>query len=186
MFAFLGGSPYVFIQLYHLTPQIYGALFGISAFGFIAASQLNPRILPRFGPNRVIRTAVRVFLCAIAVLTVIAFLRPAAWWLLALPIGVSMGSQGFIMPNIVVGALSRHAGHAGSASALMGTLQFVMAAASGLIVGLASDGTARPMALLMLFGACGAVICDLYRPKPPPARPESDRVMPPRERSPVA
>ncbi len=84
-----------------------------------------------------------------------------------MPIFFCMSSQGFSMPNAMVGALSRHAAHAGSASALMGTLQFGLAAFSGAAVGLLADGTVRPMALLMLAGALGAVICDLCRPKVP-------------------
>jgi DHA1 family bicyclomycin/chloramphenicol resistance-like MFS transporter len=68
------------------------------------------------------------------------------------------------MPNSAVGALSRHAAHAGSASALMGTLQFCLGAVSGVLVGVAADGTARPMALLMVLGALAAVIADFYRP----------------------
>jgi DHA1 family bicyclomycin/chloramphenicol resistance-like MFS transporter len=48
----------------------------------------------------------------------------------------------------------------------MGTIQFVLGAVSGVLVGELADGTARPMALLMLFGAVGAAICDLCRPKP--------------------
>jgi DHA1 family bicyclomycin/chloramphenicol resistance-like MFS transporter len=81
------------------------------------------------------------------------------------PIFVVMSSQGFTMPNATVGALSRHAAHAGSASALMGTFQFCLGAVSGVTVGLVSDGTARPMALLMLAGSTGAIIADLCRPK---------------------
>ena len=46
----------------------------------------------------------------------------------------------------------------------MGTLQFLLGAASGLLVGLLADGTARPMALLMLLGAVAAVAADLCRP----------------------
>ena len=180
MFAFLGGSPGVFIQVYHLSPQAYGGLFGISAAGFIAASQINPRLLPRVGASRVMRVAVRVFFCAALALTVAAFLQPANWAFIAVPIFFCMGSQGFTMPNAVVGALSRHAAHAGSASAVMGTLQFLMAGVSGLLVGLLSDGTARPMALLMLSGAGAAVLCDLCRPAPKAA------IVNPRARSPVA
>ena len=189
MFAFLGGSPHVFIELYHLTPRMFGALFGMAACGFIVASQINPRILPRFGASRVMRTAVRVFLAAATVLVVVAFMRPASWVLLAIPLMVAMSTNGFNMPNTTIGALSRHASHAGSASALMGTLQFMMGAVSGLTVGLATDNSARPMALLMLLGGIGAVTCDLCRPKaprkPPPARTESDMPVI-RERSPVA
>jgi DHA1 family bicyclomycin/chloramphenicol resistance-like MFS transporter len=164
MFAFLGGSPDVFISLYHLSPGVYGGLFGCSAFGFITASQISPRLLPRFGAERVMRIAVRVFLCATIFLTVVSFVHPHSWIWVAVPIFFSMGSQGFTMPNATVGALTRHAAHAGSASALMGTLQFCVGAMSGVLVGLASDGTARPMAILMLVGAIGAVTADLCRP----------------------
>jgi DHA1 family bicyclomycin/chloramphenicol resistance-like MFS transporter len=165
MFAFLGGSPDVFISLYHLSPSVYGGLFGCSAFGFITASQISPRLLRRVGADRIMRVAVRVFLCATIILTVVAFLHTRSWVWVAVPIFFSMGSQGFTMPNATVGALTRHAAHAGSASALMGTIQFCLGAVSGILVGLASDGTARPMALLMLLGAVGAVIADLCRPQ---------------------
>ncbi len=165
MFAFLAGSPPVFIELFHLSPPAYGLLFGVSAFGFILSSQISPRLLPRFGAHRIIRTAVRVFLAATCVLTVVAFVGRGGWLPVAVPIAISMASQGFTMPNATVGALSRHAGHAGSASALMGTLQFSLAASSAAIVGALGDGTPRAMALLMLAGAVGAVICDLYRPR---------------------
>ena len=165
MFAYLGGSPGVFIDGFHLSPSVYGMLFGLCAFGFIACSQVNPRILPRFGANRVLRVAIRVFFTATLVLVAAAFTRTSHWWAISAPIFVIMSTQGFTMPNAVVGALSRHAGHAGSASALMGTMQFGLAAVSGAAVGLLSDGTARPMAGLMLLGALGAVTCDLLRPK---------------------
>jgi len=83
----------------------------------------------------------------------------------AAPIVVGMMSMGFVLPNATVGSLSRHAGHAGSASALMGTMQYCLGAVSGLLVGIAADGTARPMASLMLLGAIGAAVADLCRPK---------------------
>jgi len=73
--------------------------------------------------------------------------------------------MGLVMPNAAVGALSRHAAQAGSASAMMGTLQFCLAAASGVLVGLLADGTARPMASLLLLGAIGTVAADRLRPK---------------------
>jgi DHA1 family bicyclomycin/chloramphenicol resistance-like MFS transporter len=165
MFAFLGGSPDVFIDLYHLSPPNYGALFGLSACGYITASQVSPLLLRRFGADRIMRLAVRVFVCATIVLVVVAFIQPRNWILVAVPICCCTASQGFLMPNSVVGALSRHAGNAGSASALMGTLQFCLGSVSGVVVGMASDGTARPMAMLMLSGAIGAAVADLCRPR---------------------
>ncbi len=165
MFAYLAGSPPVFIQYFHLPPASYGMLFGLCASGFILASQINPRILHRFGPLAVSRTSMRVMLVATAVLTVLSFAGYATWWSVTLCVFGAMSSQGFTMPNATVGAMARHAGHAGSASALMGTMQFCLAGLSGLAVGLLADGTPRAMAALMLAGAIGANIAETCRPR---------------------
>jgi DHA1 family bicyclomycin/chloramphenicol resistance-like MFS transporter len=164
LFAYIGGAPDVFINRFHLSPSAFGLMFGGCAMGLILASQTNPRLLRRFGASRLLRLAVRIFVAATLVLTVLAFAKVGPWWLLALPILVSTSCMGITLPNATVGALSRHAGHAGSASALMGTMQYGLGAVSGVLVGAASDGTARPMALLMLFGACAAAVGDLCRP----------------------
>jgi DHA1 family bicyclomycin/chloramphenicol resistance-like MFS transporter len=165
MFAYLGGSPGVFIDLFHLSPALYGALFGTCAAGFIAASQINPFLLPRLGSGRVMRISVRCFLAATGFMLVAAVLGPWGVLSIAAPVFVSMSTHGFTQPNAIVGALSRHAAHAGAASALMGTMQFGLGAISGLAVGLLSDGSARPMAALMFLGAIAAVTCDLLRPR---------------------
>ncbi len=166
LFAYLGGAPDVFIAQYHLTPAQFGVLFGGCAAGFIVATQINPRLLPRFGAGRVMRCAVWALVAANVFLAIMAFSFTPHWYLMALPIWVGMASMGFLTPNATVGALSRHAAHAGSASALMGTLQFILGAISGLLVGIAGDHTARPMAVLMLLGAGAAAVADLCRPKP--------------------
>jgi DHA1 family bicyclomycin/chloramphenicol resistance-like MFS transporter len=164
LFAYLGGAPDVFIDEFHLSPGVFGMLFGACAAGFIGASQVNPRILPRLGASRVMRTAVGIYVLATLVLSFIALAGIGPWWAVAGPVLVGMICMGFTTPNATVGALSAHAGHAGSASALMGTMQYSLGALSGLVVGMLADGTARPMALLMLVGASGAAIADLCRP----------------------
>ena len=182
MFAYLGGSPSVFIEHFGLNPSLYGAMFGACAAGFILGSQISPRLLPRFGAGRVMRVAVRVYLAATLFLGLVAYAGVGPWWLTALPILVSLTTMGFVLPNATVGALQRHASHAGSASALMGMLQFCLGAVSGLSVGLLADGTARPMAALMILGALGAVIAEAARPrvplpaKTPEASPEPARI----------
>ncbi len=163
MFAYISGSPPVYEQFFGLTPPEYGMLFGLCAAGYILGSQLNPRILPRFGASRVLRVAVRCYLASTLVLLVVAFGGGVSLAGVLLPIMVGMTSMGFVLPNTTVGALSRHAAQAGSASALMGTLQFVLAAISGTAAGYLTDGTARPMAALMLLGAASATVADALR-----------------------
>jgi len=168
MFAYIGGSPGVFIEGMHLTPVIYAITFSSGACFFILFSQLNPMLLLRLGSDRLMRIAVRCFLAASLVLAMVAFIGPhlsggLKWWMLMPPVMAMLACQGTNMPNSTVAALQRHAAHAGTASALMGMMGFCLAAISGLAVGILSDGTARPLAVLALIGAIGANIADLYR-----------------------
>ena len=168
MFAYLGGSPDVFINRWHLTPAQYALMFSCNAVCFILATQISPRLLPRYGAHLVLRAAVRLFLASTAVLMLMALTRWGGLFGLILPLTATMFASGFIMPNAAVGALSRQGGQAGTASALMGTLQFCLAAVSGVLVGVMANGTAIPMAALMLCGGVLAVTFDYLRAVPPP------------------
>jgi DHA1 family bicyclomycin/chloramphenicol resistance-like MFS transporter len=156
----------VFIDGLGLSTAAYAGVFGLCSAGFITASQVNARVLPRFGMFRVVRVAARLFWCATMALTVVAFSGHVSAVALILPLMVAMTCMGFVLPNTTVGALSRHAAHAASASALMGTMQFTMGAISGVAIGWLTDGTPRGLAVLMLMGATGAVVIDLFRPRP--------------------
>jgi DHA1 family bicyclomycin/chloramphenicol resistance-like MFS transporter len=165
VFAYLGGSPGVFIDMLHVSPPVYGMLFGSCATFYIVGTQINGVIVPRIGLGRAMRIACRIMLVADAVLMAVAVTGPHGVLPFFLPIMAIMACNGFISPNAAVGALSRHAAHAGSASAIMGTMQFMLGAVSGSLVGVLDDGTARPMAGLMLLGAIGAVVADFCRPR---------------------
>ena len=165
MFAYVGGSSPVLIDRFGFTPPMYGVLFGCSAGMFILGSQVNPSLILRFGPARVIRAGVSSYLLAAGTMLVLSLLHVGGAAGIVLPAMLALGSMGLVMPNAAVGALSRHAAQAGSASALMGTMQFCLAAASGVLVGVLTDGTAWPIAALLLVGAIGAVAADRMRPK---------------------
>ena len=104
-------------------------------------------------------------LAATAVLLVIAFAGWATLPLVVAPLFVAISCMGMFNPNTIVGALARHQQHAGSASSVMGTGQYLLGAVSGLLVGLATDGTPRGMAALMLLGSIGMAIADRFRPR---------------------
>ena len=153
----------MFIDHFGLSPAQFGLIFGLCAAWLIAASQVNPYALSRWGSSRVLRTAVRVSLLATAALTCVAWIEAGVVLAVLIPLFVNMASFGFIQPNATVGALARHPAHAGSASALLGTLQFMLGATSGLLVGLLSDGSVRPMAALHAGGRGRRQHC---RPQP--------------------
>ena len=47
LLAYISGSPFVFIELFHVPPERYGLYFGINAVGIIAASQINRWLVGR-------------------------------------------------------------------------------------------------------------------------------------------
>ncbi|HWX48911.1 MAG TPA: multidrug effflux MFS transporter [Roseomonas sp.] len=165
MFTYVGGSAAVFVGMFGMAPTHFGILFGLNAAGFILCSQLNPPLLLRLGPERLVRIASLLILGATLVLTAVALSGPTHWLAVIAPIFVAMSCCALVMPNAAVGALSRHASQAGSASALMGTLQFSVAGTSGVLLSHLADGTARPMAALMLVGAIGVLIAERRRPR---------------------
>ena len=165
MFAYLGGSSPVFIQGFGLTPSEFALIFGLCACGLVAGSQINARLLPRLGLSFMLTTISRLSLTATTTLTVLSFAGVRSLPVIVAPMVLALACQGFSNANCSVGALSKHAAHAGSASALMGLGQFSLGATSGLLAGLLTDGTPRGMAVLMMCGSLGAVIADLCRPK---------------------
>jgi DHA1 family bicyclomycin/chloramphenicol resistance-like MFS transporter len=165
LFAYLAGSPAAYMRQYGVSPSHFGMLFGLNAAGLIGAAQLNARVLSRLSMSAVLSGAVRVGFGAAVVLAIDAFAGFGGILGLVLPLFVLATSLGFTLPNAAAGALSRHARRAASASALLGTWQFALGAITGSLVGVLADGTARPMAVIMLACAGGAAIADRYRPR---------------------
>ncbi|WP_336333518.1 multidrug effflux MFS transporter [Pseudomonas putida] len=155
MFAYIAGSPFVFIQLYDVPAEHYGWLFGTNAAGFILVAQVNARLLAKRGPAFLLARAVWLYLAAGLVLLGVAAMRPAQLWPLLVPLFVCIASLGCIIPNASACAMSGQGARAGSASALMGCLQFSVAAGAAALVGLLHDGSAVPMALVISL--CGAL-----------------------------
>lgn len=168
MFAYIAGSPFVFIELNGVPPEYYGLLFGTNAGGFILLSQVNVRLVHRVGPERLMRRAGVVQACAGVALLVSAWSGAGGFVGLLVPLFVYIACLGFIMPNAAALAMAPHGQRAGAASALLGTLQFTIAAVASILVGVLHDGTAVPMAAIIAL--CGLIAPLLYRSLIRPAR----------------
>ncbi|QVM92040.1 multidrug effflux MFS transporter [Pseudomonas entomophila] len=156
MFAYIAGSPFVFIKLYGVPAEHYGWLFGTNAAGFILMAQVNARLLSKRGPAFLLARAVWLYLAAAMALLAVAAWHPDALWPLLVPLFICIASLGCIAPNASACAMSGQGARAGSASALMGCLQFSVAAGAAALVGLLHDGSAVPMALVISL--CGALV----------------------------
>jgi len=155
MFAYIAGSPFVFIKLYGVPAEHYGWLFGSNAAGFILVAQVNARLLAKRGPAFLLARTVWVYLAAGLVLLGISALHTEQLWPLLIPLFICIASLGCIIPNASACAMSGQGARAGSASAMLGCLQFSVAAAAASLVGVLHDGSAMPMALVITL--CGVL-----------------------------
>jgi len=89
-------------------------------------------------------------------LLAVSSLHTQALWPLLIPLFVCIASLGCILPNAAACAMNGQGARAGSASALMGCLQFSVASGAASLVGVLHDGSAMPMA--MVISLCGLLV----------------------------
>jgi len=144
-FVYLASSSFILIDRYGLTPAQYSIAFSINAVAFIGMSQLTGTFADRFGLRRVVRVAVTGYTTTMVVLFGLTVTGVDRLDVMAGLLFVGYGFLGLVIPTTAVLALEDHGEIAGTASALMGTLQLATGAAAMAVVGLFFDGTSLPM-----------------------------------------
>jgi DHA1 family bicyclomycin/chloramphenicol resistance-like MFS transporter len=147
MFAYIAGSPFVFMSLYGVSARSFGFLFGGNALGLMAAAQINRVLLRRRASGAILTAALGVYLLAGLILGTLGATGAGGLVGLLIPLFMVIGSLGFIAPNATALAMARASSRAGAASALLGVIQFGAGAASASLVGAFNDGTAGPMSV---------------------------------------
>jgi DHA1 family bicyclomycin/chloramphenicol resistance-like MFS transporter len=153
MFAYISGSPFVFMELHGVRAEHFGFYFGANALGIMVMGQVVGRLAQRIAPARLLPVVIWVpFVAGLALLFVSATgIGGFAALLVTLFCYIAM--IGAVMPLTVALGMGPHGAVAGSASALMGTLQFAIGAGIGALLGAMQDGTAVPMAAAI--AGCG-------------------------------
>ena len=154
MFAYIAGSPFVFIDLFRVPATHYGLFFGLNAVGFIIAAQVNVRLVRRFESDSVIAAVLLLQLADGLLLLLGTWTGWIGLYGTAAFTFVYVASIGCLFPNTTAMAMAEHGNKAGSASALIGVFQFGLAAIAASAVGALNNGTALPMALVI--AGCGA------------------------------
>jgi DHA1 family bicyclomycin/chloramphenicol resistance-like MFS transporter len=149
LFAYLTGSPFVFITLYGVPAQQFGLLFSINVAGLMLAASINRRIVMRFGAHRLLACALIGAAIAGCVLLAVTLSGRGGLIALFLPLWCFIASLGFVGSNAMACGLGLFPERAGTASALTGTLQFSVGALCGALVGVLNDGSALPMAAIV-------------------------------------
>jgi len=158
LYAYLAGSPFVFMELYHVSGQHYGWIFAIIAGGLITSSQVNNLLLTKYRSEQIIPVVISVQ-CGIAALLVTGTaLNVLNLYGTIACIFVYLCCQGFSFPNSSALSMAPFSKEAGSASALLGSIQMALGAVASALVGVLSDGSALPMVSVMAACSFSALI----------------------------
>jgi len=153
LLSYISGSPVVFIEIFHVRPERFGFFFGFNALGIVAASQINRLLVGRVETHRILRMVLPVSMMAGVVLALDAYSGFGGFPGILIPLFFYIACHGFVLPNTTALAMAPHGRVAGSASALLGTFQFVLGAVAGSLVGAFANGTPVPMAVVV--AGCG-------------------------------
>ena len=149
LFAYLSGSPFVFMKLYGVTEQQYGWIFALIAIGLITSSQLNSYLLRKYNSEQImsviltVQTMIGILLLAGSALDVLGLSGTIFM------IFLFLSCQGFSFPNSAALSMAPFTKEAGSASALMGAIQMALGGVAAAMVGLLNAQSAIPMTAVM-------------------------------------
>jgi DHA1 family bicyclomycin/chloramphenicol resistance-like MFS transporter len=153
LYAYVSGSPQVFMGVFAVSEKQFGWIFAAIAIGLITASQINNRLLKKYSSEQIIMMAL-----AFQSLIGIVLFSGAVLQLLNLPLTITLiflflSCQGFIFPNASALTMAAFGHTAGSASGLMGAIQLSVGALASAIVSKLENQTTLPMTGVMCFCA---------------------------------
>jgi MFS transporter, DHA1 family, multidrug resistance protein len=148
MFTYIAGSPFVLEKIYGVSPQVFSLVFAINSASLVAATQVVHRAVERVGSPALLRFGLLTTAAAgVALLPVVLAHGRLALVLTCLIVLVT--GIGFQVPTSTALALADQGWAAGSASALLGLGQFLIAALVAPLAGIAGQHTAVPMGIVI-------------------------------------
>ncbi|MEO7309212.1 MAG: multidrug effflux MFS transporter [Chitinophagaceae bacterium] len=152
LYAYIAGSPAVFMELFKVSEKQYGWIFATVAMGLIICSQINSILLQRYKSEQIIRVAL-----VMQSITGIVLFTGSLYGRLGLAgtiicCCIVLSCQGFTFPNSSALSMAPFSKNAGSASAMMGGIQMGLGAGTSLLVSILSkkDHSAVPMTVVMV------------------------------------
>ncbi len=161
LFSYISGSPFVLQEIYGVSQQKYSFIFASIAAGYVTCGQINGRLVGRVAPKTLLRFGLSGMASGgIAFLLMVVIGGSGGVGLAGIvpALVVLVASLGFILPNSTALALADHPHTAGSASALIGLLQYAIGATAAPLVGIAGEDTAVPMAIVVATAATSALL----------------------------
>jgi DHA1 family bicyclomycin/chloramphenicol resistance-like MFS transporter len=159
LFAYVAGSPLIFMDGFKVTASEYGAIFAFLSIGMIGGNQLNIFVTKKFSSERIFKTALQIQV-AVSTLLWIGALNGGFNLVTTIAIFFAyLSCVGFTYPNAAALAMAPFAKNAGSASALLGFIQMGAGALASTVVGIFDSSAGLPTSSVMAFAVwLGAIV----------------------------
>lgn len=165
LFIYVAGSPIVFMEIFHVSPQMYGGIFAFLSIGFIGASQLNIYLTKKFSSQDIFRIALIMQVIAGFVFLFVAWNNWMTLYSTILMFFILLSCVGLINPNGTALSLAPFTKNIGSASAMLGCTQIGIAALASIGVGMFDSSSIFATIALMAGTSAFALFLLLIREK---------------------
>ena len=156
--AWVSNSSFTLISGLGVGPTAYGAMFTLVMSGQIVGAWISSRLVVRLGIHRMLRWGALLMLAGGASAAALAWLGVGHWLAVVAPFVLYLFGAALVVPNATAAAMAPFPATAGAASSLIGTIGFATGALISTALGMAFDGTARPMATAAaISGLCAFI-----------------------------
>lgn len=164
-FSYISGASFIFQNMYHVSPQTFSYIFGINGIALMITGIIVGRLTGHIPDWKILRfSLVQATVFSIFLLLAFWFDLPVLCIIVLLLLTISPLSA--ISTSSFSMAMQAQGKVAGGASALIGFFSMISGAVMAPVVGIAGDQTAMPMAIIMVLGETGALLCYYYLIRP--------------------
>ena len=160
LFAYISASSFIFMTHFSLSASAYSLMFAVNSVGMILLGQLNFYLCSRMSSRRNLAFGFSVHLFFMLALMAAVLLRLNSFMVVSVLLFLATSSLCLIFGGITAESMySVDHSRAGSASALLGVLQYAIGGGAGLAIGLLHDGSLTPVMLVMAVCSVLSLIC---------------------------
>ena len=151
LFCYISSSASILMDDYGLNQQQFAYAFGLNALGIMLLSSINKKLGRTFSVLQRLKIGAVLQLLGVLVLLSASLLSSVALWIVLIGMFLAISGIGFTGPNAMALAMAEQGERAGTASAVMGSMQFACGLLAGVMLNFLLWSALANMAIVMLI-----------------------------------
>lgn len=151
LFSYISSASPVFMDMYGLNQQQFAYAFGFNAMGIIIFSSINKRLVTRLSTIQRLKLGGTIQFSGAVIVLASGLLSHAPLAIVMVGLFFTVSGLGFTGPNAMALAMSEQGARAGTASAIMGSMQFAVGLFGGLLLNFLLWNSLLNMGIMMVI-----------------------------------